>query len=493
MLHSREHGCNGPERIRAWFRSGRLPRLALGTPKRTARTRRKSGGLELGETDGRPQNEPLDPVRGPSGETDGPQGHNVRCGVASSVPSLSLKDSPMDEMIKGLIESRGQLYDEAKALSTRGNLSASERSRYEVLVADIEAMDARIDELHELNVRNKAADRQRLPYQDIVKGKGTTRYHNDSPEVEQVRTLLRGETAKLEWNLFDAFQERALALGATSTGGAAVPNRLLNRLIDTMVHREPLLDVLRQEPVDHYGDMTIPYVVSEGTASYTQEAGTISQNDPTFNTMAIPGAKAAVLLKASTELVDSDAVNIENFIVRDMGRALATRVGVWLASGTAEPLPEGIFWAAGTAVSGSVSDYAPSTDEVIDLYYSVSPEWRSDGVFIAADDSLHLLRKRKDGQNRYLLEFLNGLSGASPAAMMTRPVYTTTNATVGSAAASLVFMSPEATVFRNGPLRIEQSRDAFFSTDEVGFRAAWSVGHRIVQHDGVKAFAGTAG
>src|SRR5680860_278854 len=80
----------------------------------------------------------------------------------------------LKEMITELITCRAEVYDQAKALlddhSTRGVFTVAEKAvEYEKLNTQLAEFDVRINELIGIDKDNKTADRQRAPYEQVVR------------------------------------------------------------------------------------------------------------------------------------------------------------------------------------------------------------------------------------------------------------------------------------------------------------------------------------
>src|SRR5688572_14045400 len=117
----------------------------------------------------------------------------------------------LTEMVKGLIESRAKAWEEAKHLNdevaeAERQFSGEEQETWDRIMADMDAKDARIKELTELDERNKAADEARAKFESAVRPAGEGR-NEGNPEEEALRAFLSGERRSVEFRLTGADKE----------------------------------------------------------------------------------------------------------------------------------------------------------------------------------------------------------------------------------------------------------------------------------------------
>jgi HK97 family phage major capsid protein len=136
-----------------------------------------------------------------------------------------------------------------------------------------------------------------------------------------------------------------------------------------------------------------------------------------------------------------------------------------------------------------------TADNLIDLYYSVIPQYRNSPscMWMMADTTVAQVRKLKDTQNRYLWE--PSLQLGVPDSFLGKPVITDYNVAAVALGAKSVLFGDFSTYFVRfaGGARFERSDEYAFNTDMVTFRALMRADGNLVDRTGsVKYFAGGA-
>jgi HK97 family phage major capsid protein len=148
--------------------------------------------------------------------------------------------------------------------------------------------------------------------------------------------------------------------------------------------------------------------------------------------------------------------------------------------------------AAGTGVTGGTAQSGEATsDEVIDLFYSVIDPYARNGFWFMQRATEGKIRKLKDSNNQYLWQA--GLQVGSPNQLLGRPIVTDPNvAATGTSALSIAFGDFSAYYIRDvAGVRFERSDHFAFSSDMVTYRAILRTDGDLVDLSGaIKAYAG---
>jgi HK97 family phage major capsid protein len=142
----------------------------------------------------------------------------------------------------------------------------------------------------------------------------------------------------------------------------------------------------------------------------------------------------------------------------------------------------------GTAVGGAFT-----ADNLIDLAHSVDGAYvRLGGAFMMRRASMGALRKLKDGQGQYL--YVPAPTVGVPDSFMGFPVVENPDVpAINTAAKSVLFgWHGSYHVRQVGGIEVARSDDAYFASDEVGFRVTIRVWGELGQADAVKHFIGNA-
>ena len=141
----------------------------------------------------------------------------------------------------------------------------------------------------------------------------------------------------------------------------------------------------------------------------------------------------------------------------------------------------------GTGQSG-----APTADELIDLFFSVIPEYRRAGTWMMFDATWSGVRKLKDKDDMYLID---RLGSGGELSLLGHPVVIDTNvADTGVSVKSVLFGDFSAYYIRDvRELRVERSDDYTFNQDLVTFRALLRTDGDLIDTSGaIKHYLGAS-
>ena len=134
----------------------------------------------------------------------------------------------------------------------------------------------------------------------------------------------------------------------------------------------------------------------------------------------------------------------------------------------------------------------PSADELIDLHFSVIPEYRRAGTWLMSDATWAGVRKLKDSDKQYLVD---RLGSAGEMSILGRPVVIEMNmANAALSAKSVLFGDFSAYYLRDvREVRFERSDDFAFNQDLVTFRALLRTDGDLIDTTGaIKHYLGNA-
>lgn len=232
----------------------------------------------------------------------------------------------------------------------------------------------------------------------------------------------------------NADEQRALAVGASSTGGAAVPVQLDPTLIPTAnASINPLRAISRVFTTTSY---VWQGVTSGGiTAQYRAEAASMTDNAPTLTAPQIQPERADAFVPFSWE-VGQDWGTLESNIAAEFQEAKDQLEAVKFASGAGHTSnePQGIITA--TAVAGTIVDTVAGTAfSVGDIYKmenALNPRHQANASWVAHPGMFAKVRQfdTAGGANLWVQ-----LQGPNPPELIGYPAYKATN--VGTAGPNL--------------------------------------------------------
>jgi len=377
------------------------------------------------------------------------------------------------------------------------DLSGEEQGHTDKAGSSIGVLDVRIDELEALETRNTDFDAQRAKYT------GKTGGDSDQPSVaDQFRAVQAGELASFDIDLrglvpeYDPLSGRVHVRDLTVAADPEIipvsfVRRLYEHVIENSAIRRTNVTIITTTSGEN---LDLPKTSAFMTGQLTAEGVAIAENDPSFAKLTLGAFKYTNAVQASMELLTDDAVDLEGFIARDLGRAVADDMGTDFIVGDGSSKPNGIVTASTLGVTGATSvSGAFSADDLIDLQYAVIEVYANRGTFMMRRASEGATRKLKGSDNNYLWQ--PGLQVGSPNLLLGAPVVNDPNmAAFAIDAKSVIFGDFSAYVIRDvGSVRISRSDDFAFLNDLATWKAVWrSDGDLLDTTGAVKHFVGGA-
>lgn len=398
----------------------------------------------------------------------------------------------LEVRVNALLEKRARIWEQAKALLDEAGdnpLSVDQRSTYDRLTVELEALSSEARSLVEAEERNIAAAELRTRAGNIGTPAGALT--GDDDFEAEVRSFLMGEKRAIDV----VPEKRTLVKGTATAGGNTIKTSFYDRLQEYLILNGALLGAgVTTIDTTSGENLEIPKVTARSTASRVLEAAAIPVSEPTFSKVTLGAYKYGVLLQISRELVEDTSVDLLGFIARQAGVAVGNGLGTDLLLGTGASMPRGLMIdttlgvTSATGVAG-----APSGDNLIDLYHAVLAPYRQNGTWVMNDSMLASIRKIKDSTGQYLWQ--PALVAGDPDRLLGRPVVTDPNiAAAGLNNKSIAFGDLSAYYVRrvNG-FRFEQSTDYAFNTDLVTYKVVLRADGALIDTTGaVKHFVGAA-
>lgn len=286
----------------------------------------------------------------------------------------------------------------------------------------------------------------------------------------------------------DKSVKNAMEEGVPSSGGFWVPEEyseqihnvsLENEIVAPRAFVQPMRGDKIHIPAMDIGDHS-SNLWGGFTATYTAEAGTMSDNNPKARSMTLEAKKMTGFLRLSRELFD-DVPNFEQQVIQICGRGLGWYRDYYFLNGTGAGTPLGILNSPCVIAVDEQDGQAASTIEyqnLVDMEGRMYPAGMTRAVWIASHSAYPQLRNmsvavgtggnaikalERKGDQYYLLE---------------RPVFFTekTPALGSQGDILLADLSQYVVGLRKG-LQIDVSKHVYFASDELAARL-------IERHDG---------
>lgn len=231
-------------------------------------------------------------------------------------------------------------------------------------------------------------------------------------------------------------QRAALAVGTGATGGYTVPVEFLNELVVRQREFSPIRQLARVITTAGSGDLQVPRVgATRASAAWTGEAVAYTESEDSFEQVVLKSYKAAIIAKASEEMVHDSAFDVLGWIARSSGEAIGLLESAAFIAGASgsTTTPEGLFTKAtvGVTLATGQTTTIASADSLIDLKFSVLSPYRARASWLINDASIKLVAKLKDSTNQYIWQ--PGLVAGQPDRLLGQPVYAVPDVAVAAA------------------------------------------------------------
>jgi hypothetical protein len=130
-------------------------------------------------------------------------------------------------------------------------------------------------------------------------------------------------------------------------------------------------------------------------------------------------------------------------------------------------------------------------DNLADMLSGLDSKYQASAVWLMSPSAVGTLRKFKDDESLPLWQ--PAMAAGEPPTLFGRPIYVDRHlGAVATGGTSVVVMGPStfAIRFGGGGIRVDRSDDAFFSSDEVGFRTVVATDSNYLDTAGAVRFVG---
>lgn len=286
----------------------------------------------------------------------------------------------------------------------------------------------------------------------------------------------------------------ALRIGSDTEGGYLVPDEYERTLVEAL-QEENIFRSLAHIIRTASGEKKIPVVSSKGTASWIEEGGAFPESDDAFGQVTIGAYKLGTTIKISEELLNDSVFDLESYIAREFARRIGTKEEEAFFTGDGSGKPLGLLADKGGAEVGvtAASATAITSDELLDLYYSLFSPYRKKAVWVVNDSTIKAIRKLKDNNGQYLWQ--PGLIANAPDTILGRPVKTSAfMPSIAAGAKSIIFgdFNYYWIADRQGRT-FKRLNELYATTGQVGFLASQRVDGKLILPEALKVLKQKAG
>ena len=351
-----------------------------------------------------------------------------------------------------------------------------------LLDTKLEAINASIAEI-------EAALNEKIAAAQVGSAPGDMQTH---PEyVSAFKAHMRnGDEAQLREvsaKIISANPQAAVSVGTAAEGGYLAPVEWDRTITNKLKQRSPIRENSQVITISGPGFSQVYNDGVVGSGWVGETAARPATTTPGLTSLAWAIGEIYANPQITQQALDDVAIDLEQWIANEVEAEFAIQENTAFLSGNGTNKPNGIltyvtgaanaalhpFGAiTGTTVAGAA---AVTTDEVVDLVYSIPSERNANAKFYMNRTSLGKIRKLKDGQGNYIWQ--PTYTAGEPSTLQGYPVVEVPgmpNMTTGLV--SILFGDMEATYLVVDRIGIRVLRDPFTNKPYVGFYTTIRVG-----------------
>lgn len=282
--------------------------------------------------------------------------------------------------IKQLQEKRNLIVEEMDKMTTEER--AFDSVRFNEKHQEIEKIDEEIRALETVARLNKVETK-------IEERKGSDENMELRNEIKNGIEIKFGEMRANEY---------------TNSGDTAIGKKTYaDSIFEGLERVSQLYNKVRKESIK--GDKVLPVAKGDlGEFVLTDELGEYIANKQNFKTVDLHAEKLTNLVILSDEILEDNEYNLETFLKNKLTNSLAKSLDKVIIKGNAKMHGlAGITEEEGGHKVVQNANGVITSEEIIDLFYSLPLAYRNDAVWILSDQTCKALSKLKDSQDRPLL------------------------------------------------------------------------------------------
>jgi len=400
--------------------------------------------------------------------------------------------------IQALREQRGVIAHALQELVNKAEWDdATDTAAYEKGLADLDAIDASILRINDLNAKI-AADSRTHDVAEVAAKRGKDE-GNKGLSI-YAKWLKGGDKAlnESDW----AHVRNTMSTTTDSEGGYTVDSEIASSVVSALIAFGGMRQVSTVISTSGVGLLSFP--TSNGTAEvgeWVAQNTAAADLDIGFGTVGLPVHKAgSKVVTVPIELLQDSNVDIEAYVQGRLVERLGRVTNLAFTVGTGSGQPSGIVPGAtvGVTAANSTSQVTAVTyDSLVNLQHSVDPAYRARAGWMFNDTTLRELRKMKDGQSRpiFVPGYETGTPGGAPDRILGDPITINQDmANMAASARSILYGDFSGYYIRDvmGMTMFRFTDSAFTKKGQVGFLAWMRTGGNLVDVNKVRAFVNAA-
>lgn len=374
---------------------------------------------------------------------------------------------------KKLLDAMRNMHDTAD--SEKRSFNAEETDKFKRMESDFDALKSEISQLERMiDAERYLGEITTDPVRDFDAA-SQKRDNKDEEYTREFYAMIRGGE-------FNPSILRNLEIATDSKGGYTVPTVLLNQVIKALNETSNLRQL--GTVITTSSTTNIPTMASKPSFALIAENGAFPTVDTSFGVKTIKAYKVGGTMLASDELLNDSGIDIASYIQGLMVSGIGDFEEDKFVNGSGTNDFQGLKNA--TVGITSESPTALTSDEILDMHYSVAAKYRPKASWLVSDAFEKAVMKLKDTTGRYIWQM--GLAEGKPNTLNGRPVYN--SAYLGELAATAV---PAVfgdlsyfTIADRGAMTMKRLNELYAGTGQVGFQVSKRGDSRITLDEAIK-------
>ncbi len=317
---------------------------------------------------------------------------------------FQLESKKLREERATLVTTTRELLETAQ--TEKRDLNDTETTAYDAADADIDKLSTKIKRLerqHELSQEQEASIEEEAEEEGISVDENK---ENDKKYRSAFWKSMKGGMRVLnddERALMAVAQVRAQSAGTDSEGGFTVPQGFSDELAIALKAFGGMRNVARVIRTSTGNPMDWPTNDSTATTGeWLAENNAAATQDEVFANKTLSAFTASSkFIKISQQLMQDSAFDLEAWLLDVLVKRIGRLTNLAYTTGDGSAKPTGFVGDANIGLTTAADD-AITTDEILDLFHSLDPDYRLNGTFMFNDSTFKAIRKLKDSENRYI-------------------------------------------------------------------------------------------
>jgi HK97 family phage major capsid protein len=188
---------------------------------------------------------------------------------------------------------------------------------------------------------------------------------------------------------------------AAAPGSLTVPTNLSNLIVEKLFEVAPIFSRTRNfSPVA--GVLEILREQTLGNAGFVGELTNLTPDDFSMDKVRLTQKRAGTAIELSQHIINDSGIDVVGYAINLLSRRLGMTLDRNILNGTGDGNNqfEGMLTSSIASVTGAASGVI-GTDDLLDLYNSIHPDYQAGAVFVMSRATFNVLVKLKDAMNQY--------------------------------------------------------------------------------------------